>query len=162
MLEILFPLSVTLAIEVPIYLLLKWRDLKLFIVASVLNLILNPLMNYALYYIQAIIPNYYIALISLEIMTTLIESLVIFLFMRIKYWKVLLFAVAANSASLLVGYLLQPAYRTKITIIVLMVIFLSFFLFIEVLTILSFAKNNANRHTSDNAANGDNTEQNNN
>ena len=138
MLQILFPLAITLAIETPIYLLLKWRDLKLFIIASVLNLLLNITMNISLMFISDV-TAYYAVLISYEIITTLVESLIIFLLMKFKYWKVLLFAIAANIASFLVGYFLQPVYQTKITIIVLTVIFLFAYLFVEILTLISFS-----------------------
>lgn len=155
MFEIIFPLSITLAIETPIYLLLKWRDLKLFIVISILNLVLNPTMNIILGYM----PNhtaYYATLISYEIMTTLVESLVIFLFMRFKYWKVLLFAMIANGASFLMGYLLRPVYQTKITIVVLTVIFLLVFLFFEVLTLLSYMKRDRDSDNNQSDTNGHN------
>lgn len=138
MLQILFPLVITLAIETPIYLLLKWRDLKLFVIVSVLNLLLNVTMNVSLMFISDV-TAYYAVLISYEIITTLVESLIIFLLMKIKYWKVLLFAIAANIASFLVGYFLQPIYQTKITIIVLTVIFLFAYLFVEILTLISFS-----------------------
>ena len=138
MLQILFPLAITLAIETPIYLLLKWRDLKLFVIVSVLNLLLNITMNISLMFISDV-TAYYAVLISYETITTLVESLIIFLLMRFKYWKVLLFAIAANIASFLVGYFLQPVYQTKITIIVLTVIFLFAYLFVEILTLISFS-----------------------
>ena len=138
MLQILFPLAITLAIETPIYLLLKWRDLKLFVIVSVLNILLNVTMNISLMFISDV-TAYYAVLISYEIITTLVESLIIFLLMKFKYWKVLLFAIAANIASFLVGYFLQPVYQTKITIIVLTVIFLFAYLFVEILTLISFS-----------------------
>lgn len=138
MLQILFPLAITLAIETPIYLLLKWRDLKLFVIVGVLNILLNVTMNISLMFISDV-TAYYAVLISYEILTTLVESLIIFLLMRFKYWKVLLFAIAANIASFLVGYFLQPVYQTKITIIVLTVIFLFAYLFVEILTLISFS-----------------------
>ena len=138
MLQILFPLAITLAIETPIYLLLKWRDLKLFVIVSVLNILLNVTMNISLMFISDV-TAYYAVLISYEIITTLVESLIIFLLMRFKYWKVLLFAIGANIASFLVGYFLQPVYQTKITIIVLTVIFLFAYLFVEILTLISFS-----------------------
>ena len=87
MLELLFPLSITLAIEVPIYLLINWRDLKLFVTASVSNLVLNLLMNCILYFAigQHNSSEYYSFLVFFEIATTLVESLIIFLVIRCKY-----------------------------------------------------------------------------
>lgn len=156
MLEILFPLSLTLAIETPIYLILKWRDFKLFVVASVLNLILNPIMNIILLLYIDNQSAYYLFLTLYEIGTTLVESLVIFLFMRFKYWKVLLIAIGANGTSLLVGILMQPVYNTIVTILVLTIFFFSVFIFLEVLTLLSFVRNNRQSHDSDNDTSRDN------
>ena len=104
---ILFPLSLTLLIETIIYMFLKWGDIKLFVVASVANIVLNTTMNLILLSITDA-TAYYIVLISYEIGTTLVEALIITLFMRFKFWKTLLFAVLANGVSYLVGLLLQP------------------------------------------------------
>ena len=44
-LSLIFPLAVTLVIETGVYMILKHRDLKLFLVVSMMNLILNPTMT---------------------------------------------------------------------------------------------------------------------
>ena len=131
---ILFPLSLTLLIETVIYMFLKWGDIKLFLVVSIANLVLNTTMNFILLSISDI-NTYNIVLISYEIGTTLVEALMIFLFMRFKFWKVLLFAIAANGASFLMGFLLRDAYQTRITIIVLTIIFFALFLAFETVMI---------------------------
>ena len=136
---ILFPLSLTLLIETIIYMFLKWGDIKLFVVASVANIVLNTTMNLILLSITDA-TAYYIVLISYEIGTTLVEALIITLFMRFKFWKTLLFAVLANGVSYLVGLLLQPVYQTRTTIIVLTIVFLAFYLAFEVVTIIFYSK----------------------
>ena len=136
---ILFPLSLTLLIETIIYMFLKWGDIKLFVVASVANIVLNTTMNLILLSITDA-TAYYIVLISYEIGTTLVEALIITLFMRFKFWKTLLFAVLANGVSYLVGLLLQPVYQTRTTIIVLTIVFLALYLAFEVVTIIFYSK----------------------
>ena len=131
---ILFPLSLTLLIETVIYMFLKWGDIKLFLVVSIANLVLNTTMNFILLSISDI-NTYNIVLISYEIGTTLVEALIIFLFMRFKFWKTLLFAIAANGASFLMGFLLRDIYQTRTTIIVLTIIFFTLFLVFETVMI---------------------------
>ena len=136
---VLFPLSLTLLIETIIYMFLKWGDIKLFVVASVANIVLNTTMNLILLSITDA-TAYYIVLISYEIGTTLVEALIITLFMRFKFWKTLLFAVLANGVSYLVGLLLQPVYQTRTTIIVLTIVFLALYLAFEVVIIIFYSK----------------------
>ena len=131
---ILFPLSLTLLIETVIYMFLKWGDIKLFLVVSIANLVLNTTMNFILLSISDI-NTYNIVLISYEIGTTLVETLIIFLFMRFKFWKTLLFAIAANGASFLMGFLLRDIYQTRTTIVVLTIIFFALFLVFEAVMI---------------------------
>jgi len=141
---ILFPLSITLAVEVPIYLLLKWRDLKLFITASVANLILNPLMNSLLLLIFADkgkVP-FYSFLISYEILTTIVEALIIYLVCKIPFKKTILFALLANLSSYLVGLLMNNLCDRVALRIVLTILFLSIFAFIEIITIIHYVKTN--------------------
>ena len=131
---ILFPLSLTLLIETVIYMFLKWGDIKLFLVVAISNLVLNTTMNFILLGITDV-NIYYAVLISYEIGTTLIEALIIFLFIRFKFWKTLLFAVLANGASFLMGFLLKDVYQTRTTIIVLTIIFFVLFLTFEIVMI---------------------------
>lgn len=147
LMHILFPLSITLAFETAIYMLLKWRDLKLFITVSILNFILNPTMNIALQYVNDDIAYWYLLVIS-EILTVLIESAVVCVISSFKYPKVLLFAFIANLVSFIIGYLLLPVYDTKITIIILMVIFFLIYLVIYLLTLIPFIVNRLNEQKS--------------
>ena len=146
---ILFSLSITLFIETGIYMILKHRDLKLLLIVSLMNLVLNPTMNLIFYFAIHYEKTYWLALAIAETLTTLIESLIVFLFMRFKYPKVLLFAFLANLASLAMGLLLRPVYETKTTIIVLTSLFLLSYLFIYVFVLVAFTRQNNNNGDSD-------------
>lgn len=143
MIQILFPLAITLAVETAIYMLLKWGDLKLFIVASLLNLVLNPLMNILLG-LTTNQTSYNVLLISYEIGTTILEGVIIILVCRFKPWKTMLFAFLANGASLLVGLVLQPVYQTRVTIIVLTIVFTLIYVAIAVVTLILHTKKRTN------------------
>lgn len=147
--SILFSLSITLFIETGIYMILKHRDLKLLLVVSLMNLILNPAMNIIFYYAIPDEKTYWIALAIAEVSTTLIESLIVFLLMRFKYPKVLLFAFLANLASLVVGLLLRPVYETKTTIIVLTSLFFLGYLFAYIFVLVSFTRRYNNNQDDD-------------
>ena len=126
-------------IETGIYMTIKHRDMKLFIVVSLLNLVLNPLMNVLLSW--CIKEEYYWLFLSVfEIFTTLIESLVIWLFIKNKYLRILLFAILANSVSFGVGVALSFAFQTKITIIVLTSLFFTIYLITYLVVFFSFCK----------------------
>lgn len=138
--SILFSLAITLFIETGIYMILKHRDLKLLLVVSIMNLLLNPAMNVIFYFAIPDEKTYWLALVIAEILTTLIESVIVFLFMRFKYPKTLLFAFLANAASLAVGLLLRPVYETKTTIIVLTSMFFLGYLFTYIFVLVSFTR----------------------
>ena len=138
--NILFPLSITLAIETGIYMIIKHRDMKLFIVVSLLNLVLNPTMNIVLTYVIRDKFYYYLFLTTFEIATIVIESLIIWHFIKVKYLKALVFAIIANAASFGVGYCLQFAFQTKITIIVLTSLFFAIYLVTYLVVFFSFCK----------------------
>lgn len=123
----ILPLAITLALETGIYMILKHRDLKLFIVASIMNLVLNLSMNIGLYFIKDE-TIYWVILSISEVSTVMIESLIVYLFTRIKYLKVLLFAFLANLTSFSVGLLITPIYQTKIAAIVVCSLFFVIYL----------------------------------
>ena len=126
-------------IETGIYMIIKHRDMKLFIVVSLLNLVLNPLMNVLLSW--CIKEEYYWLFLSVfEIFTALIESLVIWLFIKNKYLRILLFAILANSVSFGVGVALSFVFQTKITIIVLTSLFFAIYLVTYLVVFFSFCK----------------------
>ena len=70
----------------------------------------------------------------------MIESLIVWFFMKFKYLKTLLFAAIANAASLAVGLSLSFAYDTKITIIVLTSLFFAIYLATYIVVLVSFCK----------------------
>ena len=150
--SILFSLSITLFFETGIYMILKHRDIKLLLIVSVMNLILNPAMNIIFYYAIPDEKTYWLALIIAEIMTTLIESVIVFLLMRFKYPKTLLFAFIANATSLAIGLLLRPVYETKTTIIVLTSLFFLGYLFTYIFVLVSFTRRYNNDRNSDSSA----------
>lgn len=147
--SILFSLAITLFIETGIYMILKHRDLKLLLVVSVMNLLLNPAMNIVFYFAIPDEKTYWIALAIAEVSTTLIESLIVFLFMRFKYPRTLLFAFLANVASLATGLLLRPVYETKTTIIVLTSLFFLGYLFTYLFVLISFIHTHRDDRNSD-------------
>ena len=149
----------TLAIETPIYLILRWRDLKLFIICSALNMALNPTMNILLTYI---IPeeHYMLSLVLLEVATIIVETIIICTICKTDVINTFSFAVLANGASLIVGLLSEAIYQTKVTIIVVTIVlslsYLAFFLFVLLGNIYYPSGNAADDHDT-----GNNTEQNN-
>ena len=141
-LSLIFPLAVTLLIETGIYMILKHRDLKLFLVVSLMNLVLNPTMNIILLLCGDSQLKYWIILIIGEILTTFIESLIVYIFMRFKYLKILFFAVIANLASFLLGLALEPLYLNKTLLIVFTILFLLGYLAIYIIVLVFTIKKN--------------------
>lgn len=144
---ILLPLAITLALETGIYMILKHRDFKLLVVVSLLNIILNPLMNIGLCYIT---DNtlYWVILSLSEIATVLLEAAVITLIFKMRFTKVLLFAFLANLLSFSVGLILffTPIYQTKIAAIIVTGLFFSVYLFTYGFTLTSFILNYRHRN----------------
>ena len=145
--RILLPLFITRAVETAIYMFLKPKDLKLFIVVSVMNLFLNMGMNIGLSFIDKQ-DLYWIVLSSSEVATILIESVIVFLFIKEKYPKVLLFSCIANAASFLIGFLLSltPIYQTKIAAILVCLLFVVIYLVIYFLVLSMAALRYRNRN----------------
>lgn len=141
-LSIIFPLAVTLVIETGLYMILKHRDLKLFLVVGVMNLVLNTTMNIVLLLCGDTQLKYWLILIIGEVSTTFIESLIVYLFMRFKYLKILLFAVIANLGSFLVGLALEPLFGNKTLLIIVTVVFLLIYIAIYLVVLISFFKKN--------------------
>ena len=139
---ILFPLVTTLLFETGIYMILKHRDLKLFLVASIMNLILNLAMNLTLTYLGDTPSKYWLILGIGEVLTTLIESIVVYLFMRFKYLKILLIAVIANVTSFLVGLAVDPLYDNLIALIIVLILFMLGYLATYLVVFLDFIKKN--------------------
>ena len=141
-LSIIFPLAVTLVIETGLYMILKHRDLKLFLVVGIMNLVLNSTMNIILLLCGDTQLKYWLILIIGEVSTTFIESLIVYLFMRFKYLKILLFAVIANLGSFLVGLALEPLFGNKTLLIIATIIFLTCYIAIYLVVLIAFFKKN--------------------
>ena len=139
---VIFPLITTLVLETGIYMILKHRDLKLFFVVSIMNLLLNPTMNFILIIFGKDHLSYWLILSIGEVLTTLIESLIIYLFMKFKYLKILLFAVIANAASFVAGLLLDPIYDYNVVLIIVMVVFSLGYLATYFVVLWSYLKKN--------------------
>ena len=126
----ILPLAVTLTIETGIYMILKHKDMRLFLLVSILNTLLNLGMNFTLSFFLNETGTYWALLGAFEVMTTLIEALVITLVMKFKFTNVLLFAFLANLASFLFGTLLNLRIANmKITPIIISAILFSIYLF---------------------------------
>ena len=145
--NIILPLTITLCLETGIYMILKHKDSRLFIVVSIMNLVLNPLMNIGLSQISDK-TIYWIVLIASEIATTFIESLIVYFFLKEKYLKVLLFAYIANIVSFVVGliFFLTPIYETKIAILVVSSLFIAVYLLSYTITLISSISHYRNRN----------------
>lgn len=115
---ILLPLSITLAIEPIIFSLIRKFNFKIFVVATISNLVLNTLMN-AIY---TSITNYSFAesfLSFFEFLTLFIEPLIICLVCKEKYGKSLLFSLIANLSSLIVGGTINSMLLSPVIVCIL-------------------------------------------
>lgn len=104
--SIVIALMVTLAIEVNIFIFLKRDDIFLWLTASIMNVILNVGMNVLLYFMPTTF-WYWFTLSVYEIVTLIIEGLIVFLIFKYKFFKCLLVSLIANTASFLVGLLIN-------------------------------------------------------
>ena len=152
--EFLLSLAVTLAAETGTYIIFRHKSLKLFFVVSLLNLILNPLMNIWLRYAQYR-ETYYFVLALAEVATILIESVFIYPFIKEKYLKVLLYSLIANFASFIIGFIFSftSIYETVMTVYIVTVTFVVIYFLLYLFILLSFISNykkNSNRCDSGN------------
>ena len=152
--EFLLSLAVTLAAETGTYIIFRHKSLKLFFVVSLLNLILNPLMNIWLLYAKYK-ETYYFVLALAEVATILIESAFIYPFIKEKYLKVLLYSLIANFASFIIGFIFSftSIYETVMTIYIVTVTFVVIYFLLYLFILISFISNykkNSNRCDSGN------------
>ena len=133
-LSILFSLAITLCVETWIYMLLNRSSLKLFLVVSLMNLVSNTSMNIILTIFGTSDLAYWLILSIYEVMTTLVESLVIFLIFKFKYFKTLLVALIANGASFVIGLSLGPLYNNIILVIIFTSLFFLGYIAIYIIT----------------------------
>ena len=142
MLSIVFSLAITLCVETFVYMFLKPRDLKLFLIVSGLNIVLNVTMNVALIYAIKDQTIYWIILISYELLTTCIEAFVITILMKFRFLAVLLFAFIANLSSFLIGLVLAPVNDHLVAQIILIIVFFLGYLAIYLSVLFKTIKDN--------------------
>ncbi len=126
--NILFPLSITLLFETSIYIILNRRSVKLFLIASIMNILLNVSMNLILS-ITRTPDEFFVVVAVYEVCTLFAESIILWITMRIKYWKTLLFSLLANATSFGVGLILNTyVYPHKTAAIIVCSVFFVLYL----------------------------------
>ena len=126
--NILFPLSITLLFETSIYIILNRRSVKLFLIASIMNILLNVSMNLILS-ITRTPDEFFVVVAVYEVGTLFAESIILWITMRIKYWKTLLFSFLANATSFGVGLILNTyVYPHKTAAIIVCSVFFVLYL----------------------------------
>lgn len=134
--ELLLALAITLAIEVNLLMILDYKNLKLFILVSIINMATNISMNAIL----LLMPNdvtYYIVLSCFEVAVVFLEALFVTIFLKYKYTRSLLFSLIANVSSFLVGFVLNQFpldYTAKLILSIsfLVIYFVGFAIFAEI------------------------------
>ena len=121
--EIILALAITLAIEVNLYMILDYKNLKLFVVVSIVNIITNSSMNLILLTTRSDF-YYYLILSIFEVSVVFLEALVVTLILKYKYTSSLLFSFIANTSSFLVGLLINQIVKTNTAMIIAIIIFM--------------------------------------
>ena len=137
--SIVIALMATLAIEVNIFIFLKRDNIFLWLVASIMNVVLNVGMNVLLYFMPTTF-WYWFTLSVYEIATLIIEGLIIFLIFKYKFFKCLLVSLIANVASFLVGLLINEFTLNLWLQITLICVFAVIYLTGFVLTCFRYSK----------------------
>lgn len=137
--DIILAFIITIAIEVNIFILLDRKNIFLWLVATLMNLVLNISMNVLLYYIT-IEFWYWFTLWAYEIVTFIVEGFIIFGFFKYKLIKCLLVSFTANAASLIIGLFINQ-FVTNLHIEIILIILFSLLYFVGLgLTSYRFAK----------------------
>ena len=121
--KIILALAITLAIEVNLYMILDYKNLKLFVVVSIINIITNSSMNLILLTARSDF-YYYLILSIFEVSVVFLEALVVTLILKYKYMSSLLFSFIANTSSFLVGLLINQIVKTNTAMIIAIIIFM--------------------------------------
>ena len=121
--EIILALAITLAIEVNLYMILDYKNLKLFVVVSIINIITNSSMNLILLTTRSDF-YYYLILSIFEVSVVFLEALVVTLILKYKYTSSLLFSFIANTSSFLIGLLINQIVKTNTAMIIAIIIFM--------------------------------------
>ena len=138
--EIILALMITLAVEVNIFIFLDRKNIFLWLVTTVMNIILNVGMNILLYFMPTEF-WYWFTLWIYEILTFIVEGLIIFIVFKYKLVKCLLVALIANASSFLVGFVINQFNPNDIVKIILLIVFGIIYLIGLGLTSYRFAKN---------------------
>lgn len=121
--EIILALAITLAIETNIFILLDYKNFKLFVLVSLINIASNVSMNLIL-----LLPNnetlYYTILIIYEVGVVFLEAFLVSIILKYKYTSCLLFSFLANLASFLVGVLVNQIAKTQSAMIIATIVFM--------------------------------------
>ena len=141
--EIILALAITLAIEVNLYMILDYKNLKLFVVVSIINIITNSSMNLILLTTRSDF-YYYLILSIFEVSVVFLEALVVTLILKYKYTSSLLFSFIANTSSFLIGLLINQIVKTNnamiIAIIIFMVIYFTGFILFTTISAKEYEK----------------------
>ena len=121
--NIILALAITLAIEANLYMLLDYKNIKLFILVSLINIVSNVSMNILLWFLKSD-ALYYTILAIYEIGTVFIEALIVNLILKYKYTSALLFSFLANLASFITGLLVNHIVKTNTAMIMSIIIFM--------------------------------------
>ena len=121
--EIILALTITLAIEVNLYMILDYKNLKLFIVVSIINITTNSSMNLILLTTRNDF-YYYLILSIFEVSVVFLEALVVTIILKYKYTSSLLFSLIANVSSFLMGLLINQIVKTNTAVIIAIIVFM--------------------------------------
>ncbi len=104
-LSMMIALTMTLVIEMIVFLFFRMKDYRMYIAFFIINIMINLSMNYLLLRLPVL--PYDIGLYVLEIMILIIEMFVYYLIIR-NLKKSFLISLSCNIASLIIGLLLIP------------------------------------------------------
>lgn len=125
--NIILSLMITLAVEVNIYLLLNNKSLKLFTVATVMNIVLNLMMNIILTKLPDLF--WYLLILGIyEVATIFVEALIVHFICKYQFIRCLILSICANVASFLVGLLIYRFADIGIKKTILLVVFIVIYL----------------------------------
>lgn len=99
---ILFALLVTLIVETLVYFFALKKSLKFLLTIFIMNIVLNVSMNATLLLAKSEV-TYYLLLLGFEILTIIIEALIIGLMFKIKFKSALSTSFLANFLSFVIG-----------------------------------------------------------
>lgn len=133
---VLVALSTTLMIEPIVFSLINKFDLKIFLISTASNIVLNTTMN--VLYMKVIGPDAAgVFLFYFEIFTTFAEALLITFICKQKFGKCFLFSMAANVASCFFGLVIN-----SLLLLPLVIIIINFLVYLIFLTLILFYNSN--------------------